>query len=97
MGTAVAALALAQDRQETVSRLILMSPFNNLLDVVVSQLEHTSSRLKYCLWAAVHKVSGMAGFSLLFFTFKTKTEIIARISHHGFRPTGHLTTEHFTP
>ena len=59
LGTAVAARAVAEQSCQ-VSGLILMAPFNNLLDEVISKCEGTSSRLKYWLWCVVSALSGKA-------------------------------------
>ena len=59
LGTAVAARTVAEQSAQ-VSGLILMAPFNNLLDEVISKCEGTSSRLKYWLWCVVSALSGKA-------------------------------------
>ena len=59
LGTAVAARTVAEQSAQ-VSGLILMAPFNNLLDEVISKCEGTSSRLKCWLWCVVSALSGKA-------------------------------------
>ena len=77
LGTALAARTMAQDRSP-VSGLILMSPFNNFLDEVLSKFNQTSSWIKYGLWSIV---SGLSGESIPRFLLR-KLDIEFRTDDH---------------